>query len=287
MAIEPLPGSGPTAADRRLAPAVGSAVPDAFRVAPIGVGPLEPLAIRTAGERIADRFVTAIALGQFVPGQRLPSERELAAMLQVSRATVREALARLASGGYTTARRGRGGGTFVTAEWGPDSEDHIRRTLVPEWERFEQLLDFRSIIEQQVARVAAQRRTRDDVRAIKAALLAYENAGGDRESSSAADLAVHRAVASAAHNEHILALSLQTRRDISLGFGSEPYSAAVRGRALDQHPRLAAAVIAGDPEEAAAHAGAHFSLTEDKLRELHDRVDVTAAPTGRRKGERS
>ena len=75
MAIEPLPGPGPTAVDRRLAPAVGSAVPEAFRVAPIGVGPLEPLAIRTAGERIADRFVTAIALGQFVPGQRLPSER--------------------------------------------------------------------------------------------------------------------------------------------------------------------------------------------------------------------
>ncbi|HUY48441.1 MAG TPA: GntR family transcriptional regulator [Streptosporangiaceae bacterium] len=39
--------------------------------------------------RIAERFVTAIALGQFVPGQRLPTERELAAMLSVSRATAR------------------------------------------------------------------------------------------------------------------------------------------------------------------------------------------------------
>jgi DNA-binding FadR family transcriptional regulator len=40
---------------------------------------LSPVAIRTAGERIAERFVTAIALGEFVPGQRLPTERELAA----------------------------------------------------------------------------------------------------------------------------------------------------------------------------------------------------------------
>ena len=48
--------------------------------------------MQTAGERIAERFVTAIALGEFVPGQRLPPERELAAMLEVSRTTVREAL---------------------------------------------------------------------------------------------------------------------------------------------------------------------------------------------------
>jgi DNA-binding FadR family transcriptional regulator len=40
------------------------------------------VAIRTAGERIAERFVTAIALGEFVPGQRLPTERELASMLE-------------------------------------------------------------------------------------------------------------------------------------------------------------------------------------------------------------
>ena len=45
--------------------------------------------------------------------QRLPTERELAAMLGVSRATVREAIARLAESGYVTVRRGRSGGTFV------------------------------------------------------------------------------------------------------------------------------------------------------------------------------
>jgi len=50
-------------------------------------GPLQPLVIRTAGERIAERFVTAIALGEFVAGQRLPSERRLSDLLQVSRAT--------------------------------------------------------------------------------------------------------------------------------------------------------------------------------------------------------
>jgi DNA-binding FadR family transcriptional regulator len=55
-------------------------------------GILSPVTMRTAGERIAERLVTAIALGEFVPDQRLPTERELAAMLEVSRTTVREAL---------------------------------------------------------------------------------------------------------------------------------------------------------------------------------------------------
>src|SRR5262249_56398004 len=71
---------------------------------------LAPITLRTAGERIAERLVTAIALGEFVPGQRLPAERDLAAMLEVSRTTVREALQRLQAAGYVTARRGRGGG---------------------------------------------------------------------------------------------------------------------------------------------------------------------------------
>ena len=79
-------------------------------------------------------------------------------MLGVSRATVREAIARLAESGYVTVRRGRAGGTFVVAGWGPESAEMIRRTLSPEWLELEQLLDFRQVIEQQIARTAALRR---------------------------------------------------------------------------------------------------------------------------------
>jgi GntR family transcriptional regulator, transcriptional repressor for pyruvate dehydrogenase complex len=71
---------------------------------------LEPVKLRSGGEHVADRLVTAIALGEFVPGQRLPSERELGATLGVSRTTVREAIQRLAALGYVEVRRGRTGG---------------------------------------------------------------------------------------------------------------------------------------------------------------------------------
>jgi GntR family transcriptional regulator, transcriptional repressor for pyruvate dehydrogenase complex len=235
-------------------------------------GPLlAPLTLRTAGERIAERFVTAIALGEFVPGQQLPSERELAATLEVSRTTVREALQRLHVAGYVTTRRGRGGGTFVQTGQGAESDEMIRRTLLPAWAELSEILDFRQLIEQQIARTAAERRDDADIGAIRAAVAAYDRAT-NREESRLADGAVHQAVAHAAHNSRLVELSARIRREVSFGFDAEPYSAEVRRRAVHQHPELADAVIAGDAATAASVAAQHFSLTEDLLRELHARI---------------
>jgi GntR family transcriptional repressor for pyruvate dehydrogenase complex len=234
---------------------------------------LAPVTLRTAGERIAERLVTAIALGEFVPGQRLPAERDLAVMLEVSRTTVREALQRLHAAGYVTARRGRGGGTFVQTGQGADSEEMIRRTLLPAWAELTEVLDFRQLVEQLIARTAAARRDSADVAAIRAAVTAYADAA-DRDASRLADAALHQAIAKAAHNSRLAELSTSIRREVSLGFDAEPYSPEVRQRALHQHPELAEAVIAGDPVRAASLAASHFSLTEDLLRELYARIRV-------------
>ena len=69
-------------------------------------GRLLPLDRRNAAQQIADRVVTAIALGEFVEGQRLPAERELARMLGTARPTIREALQRLESQGFVAIHRG-------------------------------------------------------------------------------------------------------------------------------------------------------------------------------------
>lgn len=243
---------------------------------------LAPITMPTAGERIAERIVTAIALGEFVPDQRLPTERDLAAMLEVSRTTVREALQRLQVAGYVTTRRGRAGGTFVApgggpsgpaADLRPDAEDMIRRTLVPAWQELTTMLDFRSVIEQTIARAAAQRRGDGDVAAIRQAVADYARAT-DRDSSHLADHALHLAIAKATHNDRLVELSASIRREVSLGFDAEPWSPQVRQLAIKQHPTLADAVIAGDADQAAALAAEHFSLTEDLLRELHARIRV-------------
>ncbi len=232
---------------------------------------LAPVRLSTAGEHIADRLVTAIALGEFVPGQRLPPERELAALLEVSRSTVREALQRLQADGYVITRRGRGGGTFVRTGQGPQADEMIRRTLLPAWDDLTELLDFRLLIEQAVARAAADRRDGQDIAAIRAAVAAYERAP-DRDASRTADHALHWAIAQATHNRRLAELSARIRRDVSLGFNAEPYSPAVRRRALHQHPELAEAIIAGNAQAAASLAARHFAMTEDLLRELHARI---------------
>jgi GntR family transcriptional repressor for pyruvate dehydrogenase complex len=234
---------------------------------------LTPITLRTAGERIAERIVTAIALGEFVPDQRLPTERELATMLEVSRTTVREALQRLQASGYVTTRRGRGGGTFVRTGSGPDADGMIARTLVPAWADLTDLLDFRRLVEQLIARTAAERRDDRDVALIRAAVDGYARAA-NRDASSLADHALHQAIARATHNARLVELSAQARREISFGFDAEPYTPQVRHRALDQHPSLAEAVIAGDPASAARIAAEHFSLTEEMLRELHARIKL-------------
>ena len=229
---------------------------------------LEPLPMQSAGERVADRLVTAIALGEFVPGQRLPPERELASMLKVGRGVVREALQRLSASGYVSIKRGRAGGAFIVAGDSPDSKAIIRRVLLPERQRIEQLLDLRSLVESMVARTAALRRDERDIDQIEQAVAAYAAASIDRHSSGVADRDLHLAINRAAHNPLLEELSYQIRAEVSLGFGIEPYSPFLRERALHQHPRLADAVIEGDADHAAHLAADHFHLSEDLLRRL-------------------
>src|SRR5262245_22283405 len=163
---------------------------------------LTPITLRTAGERIAERIVTAIALGEFVPDQRLPAERDLALMLEVSRSTVREALQRLQASGYVTTKRGRGGGTFVRTDRGTDADDVIARTLVPAWADLTELLDFRLLIEQLIAHTAAERRDDRDIALINKAVEDYARAQ-DRDASRLADHALHEAIARATHNSRL------------------------------------------------------------------------------------
>jgi DNA-binding GntR family transcriptional regulator len=67
-----------------------------------------------AHEFVAEQLRREIALGIIQPGSRLPSERDLAQLFGVSRITVQQAVNLLESEGLVWARRGRGGGTFVT-----------------------------------------------------------------------------------------------------------------------------------------------------------------------------
>lgn len=226
----------------------------------VAAGPRRP-----TSRLIADRIVTAIALGEFVPGQKLPAERDLAEQLGVSRTTVRDALARVTSLDLLEVRRGRTGGAYVRSSWSTRSANAVRKILEPQWAALEQAMDMRHLVEALVARTAAERRKAADRRAIESALRAYERAD-DLELAQEADLRLHHAVARATHNDELLALRERLLTQVSLGFAVEPFTRAIYDEALPQHQELATAVVAGDEEAAWRVGRLHFTITDDALR---------------------
>lgn len=77
---------------------------------------LKPIRGGNTYEETVERILQTVRLGLVHPGEQLPPERELATMLEISRDTVREAIASLSEAGYLSIRRGRYGGTFVADE---------------------------------------------------------------------------------------------------------------------------------------------------------------------------
>lgn len=237
-----------------------------------------PIVGRRIAEDVVDRLVTAVALGQYVTGQQLPTERELSVMLGVSRTSVREALKELTDTGYVEVRRGRNGGYFVMANWGPTSAEHVRRQLVANWAEFEHIFDARRLVESMIARTAAERRAESDMGPIRAALQAYLDAV-DRDASRRADSALHLAIAQATHNPILVDLSVDLRTRITLNLGAEPYTDEIRRIAIGQHQELVAAIGEGRADDAATIAGKHFTLSERLMRELVARARVEQEET--------
>lgn len=231
---------------------------------------LRPLQITTTVDDVSDRLITAIALGEFLPGERLPVERAMASTLRVSRSTVHDAIGRLRAAGIVEIRRGRAGGAFVRKDWTANSADAVARTLAPRWPQLEQLFDLRGLVESMVARTAAERRTRGDISDLKRALSAFATATTPEEEHTG-DTAIHRAVTAATKNPQITQLSQELLTTITFGIPIEPYSRDVYQRALDEHTALVEAVVAGDVEKAGKVAQSHFAMTARTLRGVLDR----------------
>lgn len=124
-------------------------------------------------DEITDRLVTAIALGEYLPGTRLPVERELAASLGVGRMTVRAALARLVERGLLETRRGRGGGSYVLEQWRDSSVEAVGRTLAMRLDELRDRCDAVCRLHGAICRAAAESRTDADMAALHAALAAF------------------------------------------------------------------------------------------------------------------
>jgi DNA-binding FadR family transcriptional regulator len=202
VASLPADGSPPARAVASL-PADGSPPARAVAARPAD----EPTAFRLVEpqryERIAERLAADIRAGRLAPGQRLPSERELARRLAVGRASVREAIAALALRGVLETRPGSG--SFVAADalerLAPGSE-----LTAHDAGPFD-LLEARLLLEPGVAALAARRGRRDEEaeRLLDAMDAAAED--GDRGGWNDGDRRFHRQLAALTSNPVLLGLA--------------------------------------------------------------------------------
>ena len=228
---------------------------------------LLPVRRNTAADEVTDRLLTAVALGTYLPGERLPVERELCSVLAVSRSTVRQALARLRAAGVVEVRRGRSGGAYVSSSWTAASAGAVRRTLQPRLSELELLFDLRARVEEMVARAAAERRTTADVRALESAMTAFASAREPTEEHMC-DGILHATVLAATGNPLLAQVSRDLLARATVGVPREPYRREVFAQAVEEHNALVSAVVDGDVERAGAIARGHFAMSAEALRKI-------------------
>jgi DNA-binding FadR family transcriptional regulator len=228
-----------------------------------------PLETSSRVDDITDRLVTAIAIGEYLPGSRLPSERDLAASLRVGRMTVRAALARLVQRGLLETQRGRGGGSFVREQWPTSSSASVRRILAARWDTVRDTSDAISRLHGTIARAAAENRTEDDIARLRDRLDAYESAESGLHSQKADEL-LHIAIVEAAGNSALREVLFELESRVSIGAPAHPWGSAegmrsMELRALGDHRDLVAAISEARADDASAIAREHAKIDLELL----------------------
>jgi DNA-binding FadR family transcriptional regulator len=218
--------------------------------------PLQPIETRRLYRQIADQVAGLIARGEFPPGSRLPTERELALLLGVSRPSVREGLIALEVEGLVDVRVGSG--IYVRrARAGTAHADILGDSPGP----FE-LLKARRLIEGEVAELAARTARDDDIAGIgeAVAMMKSDVHGGDVYETG--DRLYHVRIAEATHNS-VLASVVNMLWDLR---ASPVYARllrhtvtdGVRSRSIADHERILKALSARDPAGAKAAMQKHL-----------------------------
>ncbi len=225
---------------------------------PPGVGALRPVPRSRLYEQLVERLLTLIRELELTAGDRLPSERELAAGMGVSRASVRQALIVLEVQGLVDVRHGEGA---VLLDTRPDAtvlsaaQAHARR--LPE------VIEAREALEVKLAALAAERRTEEDLTRIDDALDGMEKDIVRGGRGLQGDERFHAAVTAAARSALLadlmagISAAIRESRIESLSQPDRPQES------LASHRRIAAAIRAGDSPAAGEAMAEHIRLVSD------------------------
>ncbi len=218
----------------------------------------------TLPEEIANRMLKQIKEQELRPGDKLPPERDLARMMDVSRPVVREALRALALMRVVDIRQGDG--TYITSLEPRQLVSHLDFVFSKDSVALVQLVEARRVIEAGNVRLAALRVTDHELTEIEELVGSLEASLDDPDRFSELDIALHVAVCAAADNF----LLLQFMNILStLGRASRERTGglrAMREAALHDHRRLLEALRARDPDGAGQAMLDHLDHVEEGLR---------------------
>lgn len=220
-------------------------------------------------ERVADQIVALIKQGQWKAGDRLPTERDLADAFQVSRTVIREAVKYLEAQGLL--RVTTGSGIYVQS---PDS-DLVSRSLGTYLELSAadnyplHLIEVRRVLEVEMAALAAERATPEQVEQLKA-ICREMRANRQTHRHAELDFELHNRLAEATQNELFpMLLSPLIDQVFDLvrrtweGYGQRPVE-----RVFQEHEAIVAAVEAGDAQAARLAMAQHLSYSESVMADL-------------------
>jgi GntR family transcriptional repressor for pyruvate dehydrogenase complex len=219
---------------------------------------LRPVARPRLYEVIVEQLCAHIADHEMTPGDRLPAERELAAQLGVSRASLSQALVALEVQGVVSVRHGDGA-VLVRRP----IEERAVKALREHADRLPEVIEAREALEVKLAGLAAERRTDAEMAAIDAALATMEAeiAAGDR--GVVGDEQFHEAIIVAAHSS-LLAKLMHEISGLIRETRIESLSQAERPRAsLEGHRRIATAIRDQDSAGASRAMADHIRMVSD------------------------
>jgi GntR family transcriptional regulator, transcriptional repressor for pyruvate dehydrogenase complex len=235
-------------------------------------GGWQPIGQGSIGSRIRLEIIRVIRERRLRPGDRLPAERELASILQVSRPSVREAVRALESEGRLVVRHGQG--VFVAE---PATRRALQASLAKVDHDIAELYAMREVLEVPAARWAAERRDTEGLQLVREALdrleAALEQRPLDHDKLQRLDAAFHLSIVQASGNRFLEQTQGVLNDILNQGMITTLRLPGRVEKSREQHRRILEALLAGDVEAAGRAARAHVRATQAAARRhVEDRL---------------
>ena len=212
-----------------------------------------------------ERLGSAIKMGLYEPGDRLPSEREIADLMGISRATVREAIRVLATQGIVVVTRGRTGGTFVAKDFTPSKAKKIQHKLNENGVTLTEFLDYRLVVETSVVELAVSRAQEIHKAELQKLVDAMHNAENSFSDYRKLDIKFHLLIATATQNHRLAATMADIHAELSDLLSSVPYSKTAYIHSTQQHQEIVYAIRKNRPDVARLLMKEHLLATSSYL----------------------